>query len=235
MHANPCYAWQPLHAACLCGHQRVVKLLLEHGGDVSAGDPYTRTPLHIASQGGFLDLVRLLLDNGADLAEGDNQGSTAIHWACGQGHLQVVKLLLDYGENIHQRDISRSPLMRAAKDSDSISLVDFLIESGVDITETDEHGSSYVPPPTMDNIEVMRRFIALGSNVNRPLGFHGSTALNEAVRRRSTERVELLLAHGADPTIKDRNGMTPAMLAKNWKLRRLLEHAEIEWRRDKQT
>lgn len=56
----------PLHTAVSKHQVAVVKLLLQSGADVNAGNDMRITALHLCAQFNYPDLARLLLDNGAN-------------------------------------------------------------------------------------------------------------------------------------------------------------------------
>ena len=55
-----------LHLACAMKHERLVRLLLENGADVSPRDVRGRTPLMYAHEVGVDEIVALLMRHGAD-------------------------------------------------------------------------------------------------------------------------------------------------------------------------
>lgn len=58
-----------------------VRLLIEHGADVTAQDEACVTPLHLASSKGSVETVQLLIENGADVAARDARNRTPLHLA----------------------------------------------------------------------------------------------------------------------------------------------------------
>ena len=58
-----------------------MRLLIEHGVDVTARDESHSTALHLASSFGRLEIVRLLLEHGADVTAQDVSGRTPLHLA----------------------------------------------------------------------------------------------------------------------------------------------------------
>src|SRR4051812_2705844 len=66
--------------------------------------------------------------------------------------------------------------------------------------------------PAPSGLEVARLLIDAGAEINRPCE-HGRTALQMAAAWGHLDVVQLLIQHGADPTIRDDEGMTPAMIA----------------------
>ena len=59
----------------------IVKLLIDHGADVTAQDETQSTPLHLASSFGGAETVRLLIENDADIAAQDKHRRTPLHLA----------------------------------------------------------------------------------------------------------------------------------------------------------
>jgi ankyrin repeat protein len=87
----------PLQVASYCGHEAVVRLLLEKGAEVNAkGGPYG-TALQAASYSGHEAVVRLLLEKGAEVnAKGGYYGN-ALKAASDRGYQAVIRLLLEKG------------------------------------------------------------------------------------------------------------------------------------------
>ena len=58
-----------------------VRLLIEHGADVTAKDEALSTPLHLASYKGSTKTVQLLIEHGADVAAQNGDKRTPLHLA----------------------------------------------------------------------------------------------------------------------------------------------------------
>ncbi len=91
--------------------------------------------------------------------------------------------------------------------------------------------------PAPSGVEVARLLINAGADINRKCE-HGRTALQMAAAWGHLDIVQLLIENGADPTIRDDEGMTPSMIAAGSKrvpdanLRRVIEYLNtIEDRR----
>ncbi|KAL9596847.1 MAG: hypothetical protein Q9219_005517 [cf. Caloplaca sp. 3 TL-2023] len=69
-----------LHLASKTSNLRLIRLLIQEGGDVNAQDVDGDTPLHWAmNRHGNYEAARLLIENGADLANHAVDGSTPLH------------------------------------------------------------------------------------------------------------------------------------------------------------
>src|SRR6185436_5834727 len=66
--------------------------------------------------------------------------------------------------------------------------------------------------PAPNGVEVARLSINAGADINRKCE-HGRTALQMAAAWGHLNVVQLLIENGADPTIRDDEGMTPLMIA----------------------
>ena len=55
------YGWTPLNSAAINGHVKVVRLLLEKGGDMTMANNKGWTPLNSAADSVHVEVVKLLL------------------------------------------------------------------------------------------------------------------------------------------------------------------------------
>ncbi|KAL9629066.1 MAG: hypothetical protein Q9204_005491 [Flavoplaca sp. TL-2023a] len=82
----------------------VLKLLVDHGINVDAGDELCRTALHVAVSNGNEDLAHILLQYGADINNKTLGGKTALHKAIYQYHTEVALALLQHGADVDIQD-----------------------------------------------------------------------------------------------------------------------------------
>jgi ankyrin repeat protein len=90
----------PIHSAAAGGHEKIVRLLLDHGADANVREQGGFTPLHAAAQNGDVEIVRALLMGGADLTIKSTSGKTAMDVAMEAGHEKATVLL---GEGVTKR------------------------------------------------------------------------------------------------------------------------------------
>ena len=58
-----------------------VRLLIDHGADVTARDETHQTPLHVAALSGSAETVQLLIEHGADITVQDRKKKKPLHLA----------------------------------------------------------------------------------------------------------------------------------------------------------
>ncbi|TGJ78569.1 hypothetical protein E0Z10_g10197 [Xylaria hypoxylon] len=87
--------WQsPLHIAAQRGHDRIVRILLQHQSDCNERDGNGLTPLFHAIIGGHEDVSSVLLEHGARIGMKDRQGRTALALAVVHRREALLKILL---------------------------------------------------------------------------------------------------------------------------------------------
>lgn len=156
----------------------------------------------------------------------DEDDHTALHWACAMGRIRVVKLLLTAGADMFRVNSNgQTALMRAAMFSNNYDLRKFpelfelLHRSILNIDRNDRTVFHHVvdlalsrgkPHASRYYLETMiHRLAEYGEQLADILNFQddeGETALTMAARARSKRLVKLLLEHGADPKIRNREG-----------------------------
>lgn len=82
-----------VHKAAANGHMDVLKLLIQHGGDVELADISGCTPLHTAARNGHLTCVKYLVSQGADFRMKSKKGNTAVMMAKANNQPKVAEYL----------------------------------------------------------------------------------------------------------------------------------------------
>jgi ankyrin repeat protein len=156
----------------------------------------------------------------------DDDEHTALHWACAMGRIRVVKLLLTSGADVFRCNLNgQTALMRAAMFSNNYDLRKFpelfelLHRSILNIDRNDRTVFHHVvdlalsrgkPHAARYYLETMiNRLQEYGSQLADILNFQddeGETPLTMAARARSKRLTRLLLEHGADPKIRNKEG-----------------------------
>jgi ankyrin repeat protein len=177
------------------------------------------------------------------------QSPLAMFLAAARDRADVVALLLDLGMSIEIEDKSKQRPLHVAASHDAFRVAEFLIARGADTeaVETDwdntpldaamygnqtqmiQFLSRFSRDPSrlawIGNIERLRELLAAEPDLAKVVD-DGSTPLMWLTddEPRAIEIAELLMAHGADPSIKNKNGLTAADVAER---RALYDVAEV--------
>ena len=170
--------------------------------------------LLIAAQRGEIETVLKLLQAGANIDVTDAQGRTPVMRATYKHHTALVRALLQAGADINIRDNQKeNPLLHAGAQG-WLDILNLAIEAKADTTLTNRYGGiSLIPAAERGHVETVRELLTrTDSNVNH-INNLGWTALLEAIVLSDgglahQQIVQLLVNHGADVTIPDKDGVT---------------------------
>jgi ankyrin repeat protein len=131
----------PLVFASMTGDLEMVKVLLSHGADPSAGTA-SNTPVSAAVTFGYVDVVRALMDAGASVGMRESTGINLMHWAAITGRPALIPLLAQAGVPLNEvDDFGYTPLMYAATiDFGDAELVKELRRAGADLKIRNDEG-----------------------------------------------------------------------------------------------
>src|SRR5204862_4517686 len=193
------------------GDLAAARALVAAGADVKAARPDGATPLLVAVINGHEDLVDVLLDKGADPnVEG---GSTE---------------LTVQGVRARPMEFKHRKLTNNERDSEGVSRGNVFgkpLHAAVHVANW--HLSDQFIAVKFDRLRVIRSVLAHGADVNGRISMEeprwsgaryrrhlaGATALLLAAKSADVEVMQLLLEHGADPTINTEENITPLMAA----------------------
>jgi ankyrin repeat protein len=211
----------PLHWAADLNKLEIAQWILDHGADVNARRDIGFTPLQYAASRGRVEIVKLLLKKNADpniaggisSFSGEHKNETPLYWAARGGFLEIVQLLISHGADINKKDsLGVTPFYLALRERHENVGAYLLTLKDVDINTRDPYAERTPLHEALGHgyDEIAKELIRRGSEVNGREGYGGYTPLHFAARRKDRSLVEMLLAKGADPTVKNKKGLTPA-------------------------
>ena len=215
-------------------HPDAVRALIEHGADPNERSdkliyPKDRfglegvttvlphgswTALMYAARQGSLEAARALAEMGADLNLADPDGTTALEFAILNGHFDTAAMLTEKGADPNIADSTGMAALYAAvdmstlgeiygrparKSSDKLTAIDL-------IPVLLAHGAN--PNATLKSPALIR-----AHTPGEPSLGEGTTPLMRAAKNGDIAAMRVLMAHGADPLLKQKNGTTALMFA----------------------
>jgi len=156
-----------------------------------------------------VDVVELLLDLGVPLEVHDDHNTHTLHHAASNNALKVAALLIERGAEIDPRETcwNATPIGWAAH-GDRLEMIDFLSQYSRNVWTLAFRGY----------VDRLREVLAAESELAKSVSSDGITPLwwlpdDEA---KALEIVDMLIAHGANPSSRSKTGST----AKDWALKR---------------
>jgi len=227
--------------AASTGKARRLTKLLDRGTDPNCRDKKGNAPLHQAARNGHAEAARILLERGADVNARDYLDCSALWLAAWPGHIDVAQVLIAAGADVNYGQPRLGPPLREASSSGNVGFVRLLLESGADVNAVSENGYTALWLAVFDGcmldfmatmkritrswsekrkeqqLTIVEMLLDHGANPNAAVtesDYDGWTPLHVAAAMGDwTEVFTPLLRHGADPTIRNAAGQTPAELA----------------------
>lgn len=148
--------------------------------------------------------------------------------AAERGDAATVKQLIARGANVNAKDEKQDSAFLVASARGRTEVVRLTLAAGADLKSTNRFGGTgLIPACHYGHLETVKLLLATKIDVNHVNNL-GWTALLEAVilgdgGPTHVEIVRLLLAHGADRSIADRDGVTPLQHARRRGYARMVE------------
>ncbi|MEJ0100022.1 MAG: ankyrin repeat domain-containing protein [Pseudomonadota bacterium] len=211
----------PLTLAMMNGNWDIARRLLAAGADVNQWDIYGQAPLHVAIENAYV--ARSGAANlGSDKTPNDTDGRELVH------------MLVERGADPNQQMFFRAPRERGLVSTSArgttpfqracasldVELIKYLLAHGADATLNTAAGETDIMVAIDGRgsedqvIAVLHVLKDAGSDVNgvQKLLYitrdHGGTALHAATKKGLKKVMAELVALGADPDIKDEDGLT---------------------------
>ncbi|XP_070565862.1 uncharacterized protein [Ptychodera flava] len=197
---------------------RLVKSLLQSGGDINAKDRDGNIPLHIATQNNWKDAVTYLLDKEADIESFDKNAMTPFHVAALLDHVEIQEYFVEKGGDVNKTDLDGlSPLHFAVSGQDCVGSVSLLVDAKADTNLKDKKGKTPLHMAVGNNTRKATDIVNIlcdgGANVNAKDKQMKETPLHIAARNNNVKVAAFLIDRGAYMNTMNKHCKTPLEIA----------------------
>jgi ankyrin repeat protein len=210
---------RPLSHAARFGHLQMVDLLLARGAPINARNLAGATALYFAAEGGYTLIVQRLIERGADVKLAGRSGISPVAAAAYAGNDAIVETLLARGADERAPDETGKPPIVYAAAGARLDIVKRLLARNIDLNARYSNDLTLLmwasgpdeKAPEAQAIKVVSYLLDAGAHID-DRDARGRTALMIAAEGGHAEIANLLLARGADPSLKDKAGKLAADL-----------------------
>jgi ankyrin repeat protein len=210
---------RPLSHAAKSGHLRMVDLLLARGAPIDARNLAGATALYFAAEGSQISIAQRLIERGADVNLAGGSGVSPIAAAAYAGNEIIFDALLARGADERAADdTGKTPVVYAAARA-RLEIVTRLLTRNIDVNARYRNdltllmwaSGPYEGAPEARAVKVVTSLLEAGAHID-DRDDRGRTALMIAAEGGHAEIADLLLARGADPSLRDKGGKRAADL-----------------------
>jgi ankyrin repeat protein len=204
---------RPLSHAARSGQLAMVDLLLARGASIDARNLAGATALYAAVEANRTAAAQRLIERGADVHLSGHGGVTPVSAAAFRGNDALVEALLAHGAADREPDqTGKTPIVYAAAAA-RFDVVTRLLARRIDVNSRYPNDLTVLmwacgpdeSAPEAEAIKVVQRLLDAGAAIEAR-DDRGRTALMIAAEGGHAGIVDVLLAHGADASLKDKAG-----------------------------
>jgi uncharacterized protein len=210
---------RPLSHAARFGNLEMVDLLLAHGAPIDARNLAGATALYFAAEGGHVSVAQRLMERGANVKLTGRGGISPVAAAAYAGSDAIVEALLAQGADERVPDDTGKPPIVYAAARARLDIVKRLLARNTDVNARYAHDLTLLMWASgadenvteAEAIKVVTYLLDAGARID-DRDARGRTALMIAAEGGRAKVATLLLARGADPSLKDNAGKRAADL-----------------------
>jgi ankyrin repeat protein len=210
---------RPLSHAARSGHLEMVDLLLQHGAPIDARNVAGATALYFAAEGGHVSVAQRLIERGANVKLTGRSGISLVAAAAYAGSDAIVEALLAHGADERAPDDTGKPPIVYAAARARLDIVKRLLARNIDINARYPHDLTLLmwasgadeKVAEAEAVKVVTYLLDAGAHID-DRDARGRTALMIAAEGGRADVATLLLARGADSSLKDNAGKRAADL-----------------------
>ncbi|WP_163103231.1 ankyrin repeat domain-containing protein [Peribacillus alkalitolerans] len=166
------------------------------------------------------ETIKRLIKEGVDINTKDSEGRTATMIATYNNDVETAKVLINAGADINIQDnMKNNPFLYAGAEG-YVEILKLTIKAGADPAMINRYGgTALIPASEHGHIDAINELLTKTDIDVNHVNDLGWTALMEAIVLnnggvRQQQAIQLLIEHGADVNIPDRNNITPLQHAR---------------------
>jgi uncharacterized protein len=167
-----------------------------------------------------VDTILRLIEEGVDINTQDSDGRTSTMIATYNNDTESAKILIDAGADVNiQDDMKNNPFLYAGAEG-YLDILKLTIKAGADPTVTNRYGgTALIPASEHGYVDVINELLSKTDIDINHVNDLGWTAMLEAIilnngDGKQQQTVQLLIDHGADVNIPDKDNVTPLQHAR---------------------
>ncbi|MGG0287716.1 ankyrin repeat domain-containing protein [Peribacillus butanolivorans] len=166
------------------------------------------------------ETIKRLIEEGVDINTKDSEGRTATMIATYNNDVETTKVLIKAGADVNIQDnMKNNPFLYAGAEG-YVEILKLTIEAGADPAMINRYGgTALIPASEHGHIDAIKELLTKTDIDVNHVNDLGWTALMEAIvlnngGERQQQAIQLLIDHGADVNIPDRNNVTPLHISR---------------------
>ncbi|KAL9018700.1 MAG: hypothetical protein Q9185_004014 [Variospora sp. 1 TL-2023] len=206
-----------------------LRRLLAQTNDINVLSYEGCSALHLAAANDQTAAIKILLEHGSDIECMDKYKATPLLVAAKYSSKAAFELLANEGANVLAIDKNGNVPFTIVEWDSPIPILQQLLDRGADVDYVSpDYGTCLMRQVERGDAQTVHWLLKKGASVNIQDSRLRKTALHEASYRGLLDIVDLLLSHGADARISDKNGYSALHVAcwvNEWNVTsRLLDH-----------